>query len=63
MNIFAFTLFDQHKSPEYRHIISITQAQVYVFVLTAIVYLYIYLAFASLVIVVEHCSLLCYEVI
>ena len=37
------------------------QAQANVFVLTA--FEYSYLAFTSLVIVVEFCSLLCYEVI
>ena len=39
------------------------QAGVYVFVLTAFAYWYVYLAFTSLVIVVELCTLLCYEVI
>ena len=38
-----------------------TQAQINVFVLTA--FEYIYLAFTSLVIVVELCTLLCYQVI
>ena len=38
-----------------------TQAQVYVFDLTA--FAYIYLAFASLVIVVGLCTLLCYGVV
>ena len=42
-------------------IFQFTQAQVNVFVFTA--FEYSYLAFASLVIVVELCILLCYEVI
>ena len=42
-------------------IFQFTQAQVNVFVLMA--FEYSYLAFASLVIVVELCTLLCYEVI
>ena len=42
-------------------IFQFTQAQVNVFVLTA--FEYSYLAFTSLVIVVELCSLLCYEAI
>ena len=42
-------------------IFQFTQAQVNVFVLTA--FEYSYLAFTCLVIVVELCTLLCYEVI
>ena len=42
-------------------IFQFTQAQVNIFVLTASEYSY--LAFTSLVIVVELCTLLCYEVI
>ena len=42
-------------------IFQFTQAQVNVFVLTA--FEYSYLALTSLVIVVELCTLLCYEVI
>ena len=43
------------------NILQITQAQVYVFVLT--VFLYTYFAFTSLIVFVELCIFLCYEVI
>ena len=42
-------------------IFQLTQARVNVFVLTA--FEYSYLVFTSLVIVVERCTLLCYEVV
>ena len=51
----------QYRRDRLRRIFQFTQAQVNVFVLTA--FEYSYLAFTSLVIVVELCSLLCYEAI